>query len=82
MDNIAYYVFSIAVINHAYLLRCTFFHNRHRLIVANSHHVDAEPDLDPAFYFYGDPDQLFTLMRIRIRLPKMMLIHGDPDPQH
>jgi hypothetical protein len=61
---------------------CTFLHIRLRLIFADSHHFDEEPDLDPAFIFPGIQIQLFTLMRICIRLPKMMLVHADPDPQH
>ena len=50
---------------------------------------------DPTYHFDADPDPDFFLMRIRIlissdadctrmgiRVPKMMRIHADPDPQH
>jgi hypothetical protein len=36
-------------------------------------------DPDPAFHLFADPDPTFHMMRIRIRLPKMMWIHVDPD---
>jgi hypothetical protein len=84
MRNIAYYVFSIAAISHTYLLCCSLYF--------------CTIDLDSVwriritlmwnrlwiwlFNSIGIQIQLFTLMRIRIRLPKMMLVYADPYPQH
>ncbi len=47
-----------------------------QFIVADLHHVDADPDA--AFHDDADPDPdstFFTLMRIQIHLPKTMRIH-------
>jgi hypothetical protein len=46
--------------------------------------IDADPDPDPspAYHFDSEPDPDFYSMRMRIRVPKMMRIHADPDPQH
>ncbi len=51
-----------------------------------SYHFNADPD--PAFLFDADPNPEFYLMRMRIRIlmrirvPKRMRIHADPDQQH
>ncbi len=66
----------------------TFLNNKLRLSVVDSHHFDAEPDLDPAFYFYWDPDPTFYFDADPYptfsfdRLPKMRLVHTYPDPHH
>jgi hypothetical protein len=38
-------------------------------------------DQDSTLMLIRSRIRLFTLMRIQIRLPKMMRIHKDPDPQ-
>ncbi len=60
---------------------------------ASSKWLESAPSIEPLrlhfkplnllnFYFHADPDTAFTLMRIRIRLPKIMwTMRGDPDPQ-
>jgi hypothetical protein len=45
-------------------------------------HLQIDADPDPAHHFDAGPDPDFYLMRIRIRVPKTMQIHADPDPQH
>jgi hypothetical protein len=46
--------------------------------------IDADPASEPAYHFDAvsdaDPDPDFYLMRMRIQVTKMMLIHTDPDP--
>jgi hypothetical protein len=54
---------------------CTFLDNRLRLSVADSHHFDAEPGLDTAFYFYGDPDPTFYF-----DVDPDLALHFDSDP--
>jgi hypothetical protein len=38
-----------------------------------------DADLDPDFFTYADPDSVFYLMLMRIKVTKMMRIHQDPD---
>ncbi len=45
-------------------------------------HFDADPD--PALHFYAEPDSAFHFDAdpVRIKLPEIMRIHSDPDPQY
>jgi hypothetical protein len=56
----------------------------HACIVSVHSTPDPDADTDQAFEIDADSDPAFTLMRMRIQLPKMKRNHADsyPDPQH